>query len=266
MSCGSRYNISSHECNHSETVISLEDEEVCLHCGLVIDKLYTDIKTETKNIIFFKKEIKEQNNNKILNFILDICENIHIQRNVSLSAFERYKTFKGQIVKKVTDENLAIYSIYETLKDYEIPRTADEIAYFANVDKSKLWSIQSCIRGKKKISNPQQYTERFTKQLGLDFYDNQTVLMLVNKLSLEIGNVKSSCLIALSIYLYNKHNCYSSKLNKMTLKYICQVCSISTTSVHRLLRSINRDSLSNINKYICKNKCEVVFKMRKIKK
>jgi transcription initiation factor TFIIIB Brf1 subunit/transcription initiation factor TFIIB len=234
-------NISDDVCNHTETINDdREGELICLGCGLVLEKIFeNDLVTQVTNT-----------NLKINEFILDVCENACIQKNIACEAFNYFtKISKKVAVNKFKDVHLASYAIYETLNRFSSPRTAEEIEFFTGTPVNKLWVIQSSLNFTQTLNNPEDYVERFCSLLDLEFSHLQTVTKIVSELSITVGCVKSNCLIAAAIRLY----CNECKIPR-TLRLICSICSISPASVHRLMRCLDDLCVARIT-LLCKDKC-----------
>jgi transcription initiation factor TFIIIB Brf1 subunit/transcription initiation factor TFIIB len=231
-------------CNHTKTINDdREGELICLDCGLVLEKIF-----ENDSVLVVTQ--MEQTNLKIREFILDVCENACIQKNIAHGAFDYFtKISKKVAVSKFKDVHLASYAIYEMLNRFSSPRTAEEIEFYTGTPVNKLWVIQSHLNFTQTLNNPKDYIERFCSLLDLEFSHLKRVTTIVSELSKNVGCVKSNCLIAAAIRLY----CNECKIPR-TLKLICNICSISPASVHRLVRCLDDSCIARIA-LLSKDKC-----------
>jgi len=84
------------------------------------------------------------------------------------------------------------------------------------------------------LNDPILYVQRYCNLLQFSYADQVRVRQTVEQmLQLPLGNVRCNCLVAVVLYLH----CKDSK-KKLTLRKICEVCSISATSVHRVVRQL----------------------------
>ena len=215
-------------CNHMQTVENDRDGEcTCTECGLVLTPLYYEqhFSDKTNNEIY--NEIKE--------YITDICYNANIPNNVIVASFKYYKELKGNSNLCFNNKILAAYSIYESLNKMEIPRLAEEVAHYAGVKVNKIWRVESTLTLSDPLNEPTQYVERYCTILKIPYSDQKKIKMLIRDIQekFNLGCLRSNCLVAAVTHLY----CLKKKL-KLSLKLICTTCSISTTSVHRIIRKL----------------------------
>jgi transcription initiation factor TFIIIB Brf1 subunit/transcription initiation factor TFIIB len=216
------------ECQHSKTIDNdREGECVCLDCGLVLERLY--MSNDNRQSLDCETSLLS-----IYNFISNVCANGCISENMVLHSFNTLKKVKKQLEKKFKDEVIAAYAIYETLNIFGIPRCASEIHFFSGVSIKQIWKVERCLIITKSLNDPTQYVDRYCSELdGLVYFDNNIIKGIVGNMY-GMGGVKSNCLVAVVIYLYCKE-----KERKISLKKICKICKISTTSVHRVIRNID---------------------------
>jgi transcription initiation factor TFIIIB Brf1 subunit/transcription initiation factor TFIIB len=232
-------NISHDACTHLETI---EDDRtgdcVCILCGLVVGQLFYTAFEEKKNVLQDVNNFKDVNN-----FIQDVCANCNISRNVADISFQHFQKLKSSITKKISNFHLATYAIYDILNQWGIPRPPEEICFYTGTRVNKLFAIKSLIKFSTTTNNPKDYVSRFRSSLGLTYTDAKNIDIIIDEISELLGNLKSTSLVAIAMYLYVKLR----KLN-ITLKKICENCQVSPTSVHRALRSINVSDREKIGK------------------
>lgn len=236
MSDACEQTVSEDICTHLRTI---EDDHtsdvICLCCGLVLDKLYL----YESNTFFTGECIPDVKFLKIKQFILDVCENMCINRYISDLSFELFKKiYLLEKCSKINHEHLAAYAIYDVLNNENCPRTAQEISYFTNVPLKKIFQIESNILQDNNLSNPENFVERFCSLLNLKYADHKDVRVLMDEISKYVGNIKSACLVATAICIHIKNKQYDIKI-----KDVCKHCNVSPASIHRSLRVLREKNL-----------------------
>ncbi len=227
--CATRGNsVSADGCDHANTIINREDESVCTACGLVVFvQLFSSFLRETP---YFKPF------NKTHEFMKDVGENAFISDAVITQAINYYDKLSLLFKKKIREETLAAYSIYETLNKHEVPRLAREISYFSGVSESEIWRVEANLTLEIPLSSPQQYVQRYCNLLNLGFKAQEEIIGTVETMQqLPLGYLRSNCLVAVGILL-----CCKKNKKRLTLKKICESCNISATSVHRVKRQLQK--------------------------
>ena len=237
-----RYNAgSTNACSHLQTVDNdREGECVCTECGLVLESLYT----ATYEDMHMSATSYTADSN-IYSFVSDICHNGCMPEGVITYAMNYYRKLCTKLRKQFPERNIAAYAVYETLNRFEATRTAEEIEHFSGVKIRDIWLIESNISTDAALNDPTGYVQRYASLLGLKYchqlFIKEVIVLMEN--SLNIGNIKANCLVAVTIYLASKE-----LGEKLMLKKICEVCDISTTSVHRVLRKLEQECRLNIEK------------------
>ena len=77
-------------CAHEETIISPENECVCLSCGMVLEQVY--------HCMLANNQIDECENDDVKNFLLDMCSDIHIPTGIIQSVLDRYKKLSENVL------------------------------------------------------------------------------------------------------------------------------------------------------------------------
>ena len=221
-------------CFHKKTIDDdREGTEVCLDCGLVLQEILlpgTPLKTTRT---FSTREGEPE----LTRHLCDVIAHAEIPMCVVSPTLDYYKQLRGELAShrpKFTDKVLLAYALYETLNRENISRTVQEIAFFTDCSEKKLWNVESALNLEKTLSSPLDYVERYATQVNLTFSD-------VKKIKEKIGSLacfysaKPQCVVALALYMH----CLENKL-KCSLKNICQVCSVSPTNVHHMMRKMKR--------------------------
>ena len=221
-------------CAHAVVVENREDESVCTECGLVLaEQMYHDFfhpkgwATPNGGVLLYGE-------NRIHKFIRDIGANACIPDNVVLYATNYYEKIQAALPLKIKPWAIAAYALYESLNKFEVPRMAEEIAHYSGVKLQDIWQVETNLMLEETLNDPILYVQRYCNLLQFSYADQVRVRQTVEQmLQLPLGNVRCNCLVAVVLYLH----CKDSK-KKLTLRKICEVCSISATSVHRVVRQL----------------------------
>lgn len=214
-------------CPHRSTVD--DGECVCTDCGLVLSQIYLPS--------FSHPSTSLEKSNDMREFIRDVGENACIPGNVLLYAENYYDKIKPLLAPSFGKKTVAAYALYESLNKFEVPRMAEEIEYYTGVEMKRIWQVESKLTPEQPMNEPSNYAHRYCTLLDFSYSEQLIVKEAVEfvQRELQIGNFRGNCLVAVFIYLH----CKESR-KKMTLKKICETCSISATSVHRVLRQLSR--------------------------
>lgn len=177
-------------------------------------------------------------------YMRDIGANACMPDNVVLYATNYYEKIKTSLTPKFKQKTIAAYALYEALNTFDIPRMADEIAYYTGVKQQDIWRVESNLVLEDTLNDPVKYVHHYCTLLKFSWADQVCVQRYVELLQeLPLGNLRCNCLVAVVIYLY----CKDTK-KKIILKKICETCNISATSVHRVIRQLH-ELKSQISKF-----------------
>jgi transcription initiation factor TFIIIB Brf1 subunit/transcription initiation factor TFIIB len=232
--CGN--DVSEHVCYHSNTVDDERDgTNVCTDCGLVLDTLL--FPTSTAN----PRTNEGDENYKIKYFIKDVCANAHIPESICNYSYFFYKKIrKDEVLKKIKNNQLAAFAIYNTLHRFEVPRSLEEISHYTGENIKRVLTIEAEATLTENRNDPTHFVDRFCSLLQLEYFDSNIIKSIVGNMY-GMGNVKTSCLIATCIHLFCRE-----KKRKIMLKTICAVCSVSPTSVHRIMKCLDKKYVKQI--------------------
>jgi transcription initiation factor TFIIIB Brf1 subunit/transcription initiation factor TFIIB len=221
-------------CGHQNTVDTCEGDNVCTDCGKVVGQVY-----ETPP--FFMGGCHEfvSPDVDMYEFIRDCGENAKLPPCVMKYAENHYSKIKVVLLKKCSKQSIAAYALYESLNMFEVPRLAEEIAYYTGVSITDIWRVESNLVVETTFDDPAKHIVSYCQQLNMSYSEQMTLKECVESIQEEglIGTLRSNCLSAVLIYTYCK---YAKK--KITLKKICETCDISATSVHRVIRQLTEHS------------------------
>lgn len=220
--------VSGDKCNHSEIINTREDESVCTNCGLVVSE-------HIFSPMFYSNQSVHAPMNNIHQFLRDIGANACIPDNIIRFSTNYFDKIQGLLSPKFRDKTIAAYALYETLNKFEVPRMAEEIEFYSGICVRDLWRVESNLILETPLSEPTHFVHRFCVLLHFSYSDQMRVRNCVESVQqLPLGNLRCNCLVAVIIYLYCKET-----EKKITLRKICETCSISATSVHRVIRQLN---------------------------
>ena len=186
------------------------------------------------------KELKVFTSEDIIkNLIENVCANACILESVISSAILYYVKLRSKLAARHRDKSVAAYAIYETLNRLEVPRIVEEIEFFSGVRVKDIFKIESDLTLQTVLNEkPSQYVQRYCSMLEIGYLEQRLIEEAINNAPPVLCNLKCNCLVAVVIYLY----CRDLK-KKVTLKLICEVCCISATSVHRVMRTLKKINL-----------------------
>ncbi len=236
MSEFSRSTFFSDGCDHPQVIEDYhEGTTVCTHCGLVLDVIRLPSYRSEKNYDFEKK-LNTQG------FLENVCEKAGIPHSI-LEYTAWYATnIENQLKhEKIVKNGIISFALYETLLRFQIPRSPQEISFFTGIPTSTLWFIEKKLSSSVIKSSPQDYVERFTSLLGLDYTHNSTIKTIVSNLY-GMGDVRPACLIAVVIHLF----CKEKKIKK-TVKEICESCGVSSASMYKIMKKMKKEFIEHIS-------------------
>ena len=232
-----REDLQGNACDHFNTIHDdREGTYICTDCGLVLEESYC------REVPF--NAIIENDCDKLddaYKFLQNVCEMGHLGKCFIEYAITLTKKLKFQIKEcKYKEVDLAVYALYETLHRFDSPRTPQEICYLSGMDISTLWKIEKEMNHPHIIaSDPTMFVERYCSYLDLSFWDKKIITEIARNMY-GMGN-KPNCLVAVATYLYCKQNNLST-----SLKSICEVCGVSTSNVHKIVRNMNEKYIKDI--------------------
>lgn len=218
-------------CEHINKIdIERDGDCVCTDCGLVLEQLLLPfqgfvVQVEPKHV-----EMHE--------FIADIADKANIPNNVTHYAVKYYDQLYCSLIRKFSKRTIASYAIYETLKKFETPKLPEWLEYFSGVSRKHIWRVEAHLAERDEtVHDPGHYVGRYCDLLGLIYSEQLLVREAVDCLNstadIPLGNLHCNCLVAVVIYL-----CCQVQKKEITLAEICSTCTISATSIHRVIRQM----------------------------
>lgn len=259
--------VSEDVCHHCHTVDNERDgESVCTDCGLVLTQLFFpsgggswqpavslhhDLPSLQQQQRWEEEEEEEAEEEVVAmhRFIADVSANAQISNCVMRHAVQYYDEIrKWSSCRCFSKETLASYALYESLNKFGVPRLAEEIEYYTGVKRKSLWQVETHVTsqsGVATVHDPVHFVSRYCDVLELSYPEQlmirETVACLNSTPDIPLGNLHCNCLVAVVIYLFCKdRKTTMKKKNKVSLESICEVCTISATSIHRVIRQMRQ--------------------------
>lgn len=231
-------------CEHKNQIADLrEGNYICTDCGVVQEQ-----------ILLFPNNSLPKTRTQIESHILDICERGNITLNIANWAYSHFykitiKPRKAKQTKKakyssgipmcINKKHIAAFAIYEALIFHKAPRSPLEIAFFSGTNLVTLMKIERELFYSLTNINPVDYVFRFCTELNLNPQYVHTIKSIIINLY-GLGNIRPNCIVATIIYLFCKEFNLSPTLEK-----ICEICIVSPTNVHKIIRRIETMSLKH---------------------
>ena len=218
-------------CNHLNVVEDFQEgTTVCTDCAFVVKKQLYLPQTFTHRKNVFENSKKENDAN---DFLKNVCENVQISNNICVYAINQMKKVNIHTRNQNFKTNeLASYSLYDALNHFDTPRTPEEMSRFTGTTPKTIWKIEKQMRNPYVIgSDATLYVDRLCANMSeLTFRDKQSIKEKIRN-SRDFTDVRPTCLVATITHLH----CKDQKYN-ITLKNICEICNVSSSNVHKLIR------------------------------
>lgn len=248
MSGECKQHFSSDECLHNQTVDDeREGNSICISCGLVLQPIFleTSWETEKRQSMHFDQDLKGRSREF---FFRDLGANAHICESITHDAGLYYDKIKNNLKDhkpKFNDNVLAAYALYETLSKHKVSRSVQEIEYLTGSKPGKMFAVESALNLTETLNCPLHFVSRFCSMLQLSFIDETIIRNIVkNATKLKLSNMRSQCTVAVIIQLFCKEKRY-----KITLKKICEICGVSPTNIHTLIRKMDKMHVTKITDF-----------------
>lgn len=246
---GSRkQNFSSDDCPHQQTVDDeREGNSICITCGLVLQPIFLGNSWEQG-----KKHLPEcESVSKTMNrhaFLRDVGANAHICESIINETISYYEKIRDRLKNRkprFNDNVLVAYALYETLSRNQVPRSVQEVEYLTDSKPGKMFAVESALNLVDTLNCPLDFISRFCSLLDLKYADETMIRNIVKNASqLRLSNVRSQCTVAVIIQLYCKEKKY-----KITLKKICEICGVSPTNIHNIIRKMDKNHVTKITSF-----------------
>ena len=208
------------ECSHpndKRVICHREGTIVCQECALVLESQWS----ENSNV-FSDWDEKHFEDKK---YLTDIVENNFLPKNVIPKVIN-----KCQNNSKKSKLDLA-HSLYMTLKEYNIPRSIDEVAYMFEVNESNLWKRGRRLNDISAIKPSNLLSRMNTSSLTDD--EKKQIIVKADYFS-EFFSISPRTLLAAVWYMV---------CGNESVKNIAKICSVSPTSIARTVKRLSTHDL-----------------------
>lgn len=211
-------------CHHPATQISYpENEDVCVDCGLVIEKIYVD---GFRTVISDEVDLNESRT-----FLMDIINNANISPGVRFNTEFAFNNLRRERkLSSFKNRELICYCLYRELINQNVPRSPEEISYYAGVHHSVIWKIEKCMEHQSYLS-PAHMLQRVGQELDIPITLNPAIISSVFKLE-KISCAKPGTILGCAIMILSKKNNLDIDVN-----IIAESCGVSATSVKTLFKT-----------------------------
>ena len=207
---------------HLQTVETNEAELVCLACGLVLDKCYSQAGTlivDEMEDYFLQDELGE------------IFARGHLPQGLVYNVIRNYNSYKEGFLKSFSKLALLCYATFSELTKNGIPRSPVELASYFNVSPHEIWKLQ------KKMEYPEaleaaQMISRFMCELQIPYQYLEAISDLVKEIE-KFSCAKPETVAAAAIFKVSVRD----KLN-LKLSDISHACGTSQPSIRSLYKKL----------------------------
>lgn len=213
-------------CPHSRTVQCEQDgTEICTDCALVLcDVQY---KHDFTPLVSTKNEEEE--------FVIDLCENLHVSRAFAEDSYSIFKTVKQNIddqgIETFKWKELRAFSLYEALNRNNAGRSPHEISFYSGIDSTKLWNIERALSINVTRLAPHFLVPRICSALDLSYIDEKNISKICEHMY-GFSHFRPENVVGAVIKLY----CKEKNIKRST----SSICMYSGATIFSLMQ--NKDS------------------------
>jgi len=248
-------------CLHGKRIDDeITGSEVCLECGLVLDTIFSEqipralsfpsyswggqeeLGTNPSKIVKAKYKAREH--------LEDICARLHIEGEENRHlAFQYFCKLKKRIGSKrrVKQEGLLAFSIWETLNILQAPRHPGEVAAAVGVNPKIILKVQKSLDVSSTYCPPVFYVDRICGNLFLNTFITEVTRSVVS-LTFNLGSFKPESVVGACILLILKQ-LRSEKKDKyfpeINLMYLCSFLGVSSSSINKVQKAIDSTVVKN---------------------
>jgi len=206
-----------------------EGSEICSSCSLVLNELDC-VHHEVQR---YKESKRNRLRTSDEQLITDICRNGAIPQSIEEYAVWLFSILRFEVkYSDVKKSHLAVYSLYETLHRFNVPRTYKEIEAISGISSKILWQIESKSDMKIRDIAASDYVNRFCHNLNLD-YSNVKKIESYCQMLFGMNNHSPQSLCASVIYFHIKKEKLSIPLYK-----VCEISGVSSTCIRQINRKL----------------------------
>ena len=195
----------SSTCVHTHTVEDHhEGVTVCTDCGLVINnQLFVP---SYEHMTHVETESESSKTKKIQSFLADVCEHMHVPSLVLNNAVDKFKLLReyfSTVNKKFKDDEIAAYTLYESLNEHKVPRSAQDVQYYTGISCNALWNIEKHLPSSAAVVKAEDLMDPICKELEIAFYHVSMMKNIAQNIT-GLGSVLPQSTCAVIIYLFSK--------------------------------------------------------------
>lgn len=233
-------------CKSCPHTITVEDtaagDQVCVDCGLVVDKVYMDrvksepSKREQRRDIYLNSTCLEKHALDILNQLCDKChiDDAKLRWHVA-QAFTDLA--KSNVNKKLTsDEHVGLASIYLALIDNKVPRPLSHLCRLTNIDPKNVWRY---IELKGAYFRPSLVCEYLLYPLELSYRDVVAIKKMVEQCEMNFVFAPRT-LVASCAYIFLRSRKHPAKHCQISQVQISSYLDASIMAINRCVKKINQ--------------------------
>ena len=229
------------QCKHVNLLDdSIEGSTICTDCGLVTGVYYpeTDIINEELPMLN-----NENNENKWIELIQDICANNPIINNITDESIIKYmKLLKDKHSQNYPRKDLAIFAIYISARANEIGITPQHMSYYTNCNIQNIRKLENLldftnITTNKELNqdNPIFYIGRVCNYLNISSKEEMKIQRFMLLLKGEYFGRKPYTITIAMVYLYCLFISQDNYLKKWNMRKIAKICQISPINLKKVI-------------------------------
>lgn len=210
------------ECSHiNQTIDMITGDNICIDCGLVLDKVYVFPHKDGKNLEnFFTDD----------DFLAELLEKLHLPKNVASYVNRELEGLNGANCKY---SQLSIARcLYRAVAKLDMPITARDICAVSGFSSKKILNQPASHAQRENSSiiciSIDSILEKLCGNLSISFKDST---LIKKSVKVRYSGFNPATVAAAYVYLYCKKN-----LKNIKLKDICMISGISCMSVHRFIK------------------------------
>jgi len=229
-------------CDHLSTVVTSEDEEVCIDCGVIISKHYQ----ANPNV----RPLFEVNEHYLQNKLLDVCFNMHVPIIIVDNTMKMFQDLKKlETLKNFSEDSILVYALYNCLIKENVTRSAAEVSYFFGTNPKIINSINELLN-QDSIVTSKEIAERYLAEMEIPWASHSKIFDMIEELE-EISSAKPETIIACSVSVLVDENAFR-KRSRLTVPQIGRICGVSPSAI-RALKKMRKDKIREDKKRLRDN-------------
>lgn len=222
------------DCQHLSQVDDYgTGDTICTECGLVLDRLLSPIEIKGHPQI---DRLKRQA------FFDDICDSNMMNPGVAKRAMLEYETLVLRpAAAKIKEKKLKAYALYAATVKEGAARDPEEVAVYAEVDKSDLCKIETLFPLPLKLQKATRYLARFCYYHGITYKQQKEIEALYDVITTVDGYHAKTVTASLILLYCQEQQKYSGLFTHVTGKSVADTCHVSTSAIDQCMRAIRKE-------------------------